>query len=76
MALYGKVCRYGDTNISCSNNCYFHFKKTFLICCGGRTRTCDLLVMSQSSYHLLYSAIRRESHPHAVSCLFGSFLYG
>ena len=26
-------------------------------CCGNRTRTCDLLVMSQTSYQLLYSAM-------------------
>ena len=25
--------------------------------CGGRTRTCDLRVMSPTSYQLLYSAI-------------------
>ena len=51
-------------------------QKTFMICCGGRTRTCDLLVMTQSSYHLLYSAINKDYQPLAVSCLFGSFLYG
>lgn len=26
-------------------------------CCGGRTRTCDLQVMSLASYQLLHSAI-------------------
>ena len=26
-------------------------------CCGNRTRTCDLLVMSQTSYQLLHSAM-------------------
>ncbi len=29
----------------------------FLISCGGRTRTCDLQVMSLASYQLLHSAI-------------------
>lgn len=29
--------------------------------CGSRTRTCDLLVMSQASYQLLYSAIYKSS---------------
>ena len=28
-----------------------------LRCCGGRTRTCDLQVMSLASYQLLHSAI-------------------
>ena len=26
-------------------------------CCGGRTRTCDLQVMSLASYQLLHSAM-------------------
>ena len=28
-----------------------------ILCCGGRTRTCDLQVMSLASYQLLHSAI-------------------
>ena len=28
-----------------------------LHCCGGKTRTCDLQVMSLASYQLLHSAI-------------------
>ena len=27
------------------------------LCCGGRTRTCDLQVMSLASYQLLHSAM-------------------
>ena len=34
---------------------YFIF--LLLDCCGGRTRTCDLQVMSLASYQLLHSAI-------------------
>ena len=33
------------------------FEEFRLISCGGRTRTCDLQVMSLASYQLLHSAI-------------------
>ena len=33
----------------------------FLHCCGGRTRTCDLQVMSLASYQLLHTAILTNS---------------
>ena len=35
----------------CFTTCYV------VISCGGRTRTCDLQVMSLASYQLLHSAI-------------------
>ena len=33
------------------------FRLTYFLCSGGRTRTCDLRVMSPTSYRLLYPAV-------------------
>ena len=48
-----QICRTLKKNdiTRCVTTCYV------VISCGGRTRTCDLQVMSLASYQLLHSAI-------------------
>ena len=45
---------------ACEGSCYRYEKSPIvigLLSCGGRTRTCDLQVMSLASYQLLHSAM-------------------
>ena len=58
---------------ACEGSCYRYEKSPIvigLLSCGGRTRTCDLQVMSLASYQLLHSAmltIRKHTLKKVVS---------
>ena len=47
----------GNINSKCINTKKEVIKSLPLDSCGGRTRTCDLQVMSLASYQLLHTAI-------------------
>lgn len=60
--------------IQCWTACCFisgysssNFQRT-IVCCGGRTRTADLLVMGQLSYHCSTPRYRTTAFPSLVHC--------
>ena len=62
---------------ACEGSCRSKQKRNthvFLLSCGGKTRTCDLQVMSLASYQLLHSAIYTTNKPKTgvFSCFAGA----